>query len=131
MKQSLGYISQGENMVCKLKKAIYGLKQSPWACFESCVVSSLKWSFKSAIMIIISSFARLLLLWCLLFIFMTFYWLEVMVMVLKKLKSILRINLSPNIWAGLGIFLRLKLLIVKIEQFFLKKKVCFESTTRD
>ena len=62
MKQSLGYISQGENMVCKLKKAIYGLKQSLRACFESCVVSSLKWSFKSAIMIIISSFARLLLL---------------------------------------------------------------------
>jgi len=28
MEQSPGYVAQGENMVCKLKKMIYGIKQS-------------------------------------------------------------------------------------------------------
>jgi len=28
IKQPPSYVAQGENMVCKLKKAIYGLKQS-------------------------------------------------------------------------------------------------------
>jgi len=31
MKQPPGYIAQGENIICKLKKATYGLKQSPRA----------------------------------------------------------------------------------------------------
>jgi len=34
MKQPPGYVVEGENMVCKLKKAIYGLKQSPLVWFE-------------------------------------------------------------------------------------------------
>ena len=34
MEQPPGYVAQGENTVCKLKKAIYGLKQSPRAWFE-------------------------------------------------------------------------------------------------
>ena len=34
MEQSLGYIAQGENIVCRIWKAIYGLKQSPRAWFE-------------------------------------------------------------------------------------------------
>ncbi|KAL0458459.1 UNVERIFIED_CONTAM: Retrovirus-related Pol polyprotein from transposon RE1, partial [Sesamum latifolium] len=36
MEQPLGYVAQGENqhMVCKLKKAIYSLKQSPQARFD-------------------------------------------------------------------------------------------------
>ena len=31
MKQPPKYVAQGENMICKLKKAIYDLKQSPRA----------------------------------------------------------------------------------------------------
>ena len=34
MEQPPGYVVQGEKMVCSLKKAIYGLKQSPRAWFE-------------------------------------------------------------------------------------------------
>ena len=35
MEQSPGYVAQGESpMVCLLKKAIYGLKQSPCAWFH-------------------------------------------------------------------------------------------------
>ena len=33
MEQPLGYVAQEENRVCMLKKAIYGLKQSPRAWF--------------------------------------------------------------------------------------------------
>ena len=34
MEQPLSYAAQGENKVCHLKKAIYGLKQSPRVWFE-------------------------------------------------------------------------------------------------
>ena len=34
IEQSPGYVTQGENTVCKLRKAIYGLKQSSRAWFE-------------------------------------------------------------------------------------------------
>ena len=35
MEQPPGYVAQGEShMVCRLKKAIYGLKQSPRAWFD-------------------------------------------------------------------------------------------------
>ena len=34
MEQPLGYVIQGENKDCHLRKAIYGHKQSPWAWFE-------------------------------------------------------------------------------------------------
>ena len=34
MEQPPGYVAQGEDRVCRLKKAIYGLKQSPRAWFE-------------------------------------------------------------------------------------------------
>ena len=35
MEQPSGYVAQGEDRVCRLKKAIYGLKQSPRAWFEN------------------------------------------------------------------------------------------------
>ena len=43
MKQPPGYIAQGENTVCRLRKVIYGLKQSPRAWFEkfSMVISGI------------------------------------------------------------------------------------------
>jgi len=34
MEQPPRYVAQGENVVCKLKKAIYGLKQSPRTWFD-------------------------------------------------------------------------------------------------
>jgi len=34
MEQPLGYVTQVENKVCHLKKAIYGLKQSPMTWLE-------------------------------------------------------------------------------------------------
>ena len=34
MEQPPGYVAQGETKVCRLKKAIYGLKQNPRAWFE-------------------------------------------------------------------------------------------------
>ena len=34
MEQPPGYVTQRENKVCRFKKAIYGLKQIPRACFE-------------------------------------------------------------------------------------------------
>ena len=34
MEQPPGYVAQGENKVCHLKKATYELKQNPQACFE-------------------------------------------------------------------------------------------------
>ena len=34
MEQLPGYVAQEEDRVCRLKKAIYGLKQSPIAWFE-------------------------------------------------------------------------------------------------
>ena len=34
IKQPPGYVAQGENIVCRLKKAIYRLKQSPKVLFE-------------------------------------------------------------------------------------------------
>jgi len=46
IEQLLGYIAQGENTVCRLRKAIYGLKQSPRAWFEkfSMVISSIEFA---------------------------------------------------------------------------------------
>ena len=46
MEQPSGYIAQGENTVCRLRKAIYGLKQSPRAWFEkfSMVISGIKFA---------------------------------------------------------------------------------------
>jgi len=43
MEQPSGYITQGENTVCRLRKVIYGLKQNPRAWFEkfSMVISSI------------------------------------------------------------------------------------------
>ena len=43
MEQPPGYIAQGENTVCRLRKVIYGLKQSPRAWFEkfSMVISGI------------------------------------------------------------------------------------------
>ena len=43
MKQLPRYVTQGENVVCELKKVIYGLKQSPRAWFEklSMVISDI------------------------------------------------------------------------------------------
>ena len=34
MAKPLGYVAPGENMICKIKKVIYGLKQSPRAWFD-------------------------------------------------------------------------------------------------
>jgi len=41
MEQLSGYVTQGENMVCKIKKAIYDVKQSPRAWFGKliCIIS--------------------------------------------------------------------------------------------
>jgi len=46
MEQPLGYIAQEENTVCRVKKAIYGLKQSPRAWFKkfSMVISGIKFT---------------------------------------------------------------------------------------
>ena len=42
MKQPEGFVSQGqENLVCQLKKVIYGLKQSPW-CWNQALDAQLK-----------------------------------------------------------------------------------------
>jgi len=61
MEQLLRYFAQRENMVCKLKKAIYDLKQSPRASSLSSAISSLKWVSRSGILIIRYSFTKLLL----------------------------------------------------------------------
>jgi len=34
MEQPLDYVAQGETKVCRLKKAVYGLKKSPKTWFE-------------------------------------------------------------------------------------------------
>ena len=34
MEQPPGYVAQGENLICRLRKVIYGLKQSPRAWFD-------------------------------------------------------------------------------------------------
>ena len=46
MEQPPGYIAQGENIVCRLRKAIYGLKQSPRAWFEkfSMIISGIEFA---------------------------------------------------------------------------------------
>jgi len=43
MEQSPGYVAQGENVVCRFRKAIYELKQSPRVWFEkfSLVISDI------------------------------------------------------------------------------------------
>jgi len=64
--------------------------QSPWTWFDKFKRIISEVGSKNAIMIILSSFAGLLVLWFLLFMLMTFYWLEMMVMVLRKLKECLK-----------------------------------------
>jgi len=46
MEQPPGYVAQGENTVWRLRKVIYGLKQSPRAWFEkfSIVISDIEFS---------------------------------------------------------------------------------------
>jgi len=46
MKQPQEYIDQGENIVCRLRKAIYGLQKSPRAWFEkfNMVISDIKFA---------------------------------------------------------------------------------------
>jgi len=98
MEQHLSYVAQGENMVFKLKKMINDLNQSlrvrfdklkpyhHWTVgFQKCYSNH-------------SIFSRrlVLILWFLLFRLITFYWLWVM-MILRKLKSILRVSLWPNV----------------------------------
>jgi len=43
MEQPPGYVAQGETKICRLKKAIYRLKQTPRAWFEkfSLAISSI------------------------------------------------------------------------------------------
>jgi len=57
MKQPPGYVAQEETKVCRLRKAIYGLKKSPRAWFEkNPVLSFLVLAFTNVIQIILTSF---------------------------------------------------------------------------
>ena len=74
MEQPPEYINQGEHMLYKLKKVMYGLSKVHELSLISSVVSSLKCGVISAILITLSSFKGLLqvveFLW---FMLMTFY----------------------------------------------------------
>ena len=61
MDQPPGYVAQGENMVYKLEKVymIFSKVQEP--DLISSIVSSLKWGFENAILVILSSFTGFLL----------------------------------------------------------------------
>src|SRR4051812_39743235 len=52
MEQPPGYVVQGEKLVCRLKKAIYGLKQSPRTWFEKFSHIASKGDFSDALLII-------------------------------------------------------------------------------
>jgi len=56
MEQPPGYIAQGETKVCHLKKAIYGLKQSPRAWFKKFSLTISGTAFAGIIQITLSSF---------------------------------------------------------------------------
>lgn len=56
MEQPPGYIALGESNVCKLKKAIYGLKQSPRAWFDKFSQIYLVLVFSGVIQIILCLF---------------------------------------------------------------------------
>ena len=77
----------------------------------SCIISEV--GFRSAILIIRSSFAILfLVLWLLLFMLMIFYWMGVMLLVLRKLKRIWKLSLWSKTWTYQDTLLGLKLLTI-------------------
>ena len=56
MEQPLGYVAQGETKVCRLKKAICWLKQSPRAWLRSAILSFLVLALADVIQITLSLF---------------------------------------------------------------------------
>ena len=63
MEQPSEYVVQEENKICHLRKAIYGLKQSPRAWFEKFSVTFLALIFIAVTQITLSSFSVLSLAW--------------------------------------------------------------------
>jgi len=99
--------------VCKLKKTVYGLKQSPRAWFDKFRVSSLKWDFRT-LLIILSSSAGLLIT-SILVVYVDIILTGSDCDSTEKAKEYLKTQFVTKNMTGKSIFLRFKLLPVNKE----------------
>ena len=97
--------------MCKLKKTVYGLMQSPRAWFDKFRVSSLKWDFRT-LLIILSSSAGLLITSILVYVDILT---ESDCDSTEKAKEYLKTQFVTKNMTGKSIFLRFKLLPVNKE----------------